>query len=290
MSERWVVEGRPIRVGLIGTGYVGKAVRLLFGRPGYEVVAWDAADGTPYPREALAACDFGIVCVSTPPLPTGAADVANVVAAVETLPIERVLLKSTVPPGTTEALARRTGKQLCFWPEYIGESDYYNPNFPSRIEEVPFAIVGGEPALRSWFVDRLIEVLGPSKRYFQCTAREAETIKYAENAFLATKVSFVNEFRRIAEAVGADWNTVREGWLLDPRIGPSHTAAFATRPGYSGKCLPKDVDAIVAASRAAGYEPALLAEVAEGNRRRLAEAEEAAAAALPDEQPEALAR
>lgn len=273
MSERWVAESRPVRVGLIGTGYVGNAVRQLFGGTGYELVAWDLTDRTPYPEEQLAACDFGVVCVSTPPLPTGGADVSHVLAAIDAIPLQRVLLKSTVPPGTTDELVARTGKRICFWPEYIGESPYYNPHFPSRIEDVPFAVLGGAPADRHWFLDRLIEVLGPTKRYFQCSAREAEMIKYAENAYLATKVSFVNELRRISEAVGADWHTVREGWLLDPRVEPSHTAAFATSPGFSGKCLPKDVDAIVAASRAAGYEPALLAEVADGNRRRLAEAE-----------------
>lgn len=252
---------------MIGTGYVGTAVRQLFDGPHHEIVSWDREDRSPYPHEELASCDFGIVCVGTPSLPSGEADVSHVRSAVETLPLERILLKSTVPPGTTDSLAAQTGKRICLWPEYIGESAYHNPYFPERIEEVPFVVVGGEAPDRRWFVDRLIEVLGPTKRYFQCTAREAEVIKYAENAFFATKIAFANELRRISEAVGADWHTVREGWVLDPRVGPMHTAAFATRPGFSGRCLPKDLDAIVAASRAAGYEPALLAEVADGNRR-----------------------
>jgi UDPglucose 6-dehydrogenase len=73
-------------------------------------------------------------------------------------------------------------------------------------------------------------VLGPTKTYFQCSAIEAEIIKYMENSYLATKVSFVNEFRRICETFGADWHAVREGWLLDPRVEPTHTAAFASAP------------------------------------------------------------
>ena len=63
--------------------------------------------------------------------------------------------------------------------------------------------------------------------------------------YLATKVSFVNEFRRICEILGADWHTVREGWLLDPRVEPAHRAAFASTPGFGGRCLPKDLSAII---------------------------------------------
>lgn len=88
-----------------------------------------------------------------------------------------------------------------------------------------------------------------------------------ENAYLATKVTFVNEFRKICEAFGADWHTVREGWLLDPRIEPTHTAAFATAPGFAGKCLPKDLSAIIQAATRSGYDPGLLNEVLRSNER-----------------------
>jgi UDPglucose 6-dehydrogenase len=249
-----------VRVGVVGLGYVGKAVVDCFGAH-HEVVAWDAADGGAYPSEQLAACDYAVVCVSTPELDTGHCDVSAVEQAVSVLPCERVLLKSTVPPGTTDRLAATMNKQVCYWPEYIGQSQYYNPYFPTAIEEVPFVIVGGEPSIRSWFVDVLSARLGPTKQYFQCTAVEAELAKYAENAYIATKVTFVNEFRRISEAFGVDWNTVREAWLLDPRVERMHTAAFAGAPGFSGKCLPKDVRAIVAAAIDAGYAPGLLQQV-----------------------------
>ncbi len=106
-----------------------------------------------------------------------------------------------------------------------------------------------------------------SVRYFQCSAREAEIIKYMENAHLAAKVSFVNEFRRICEAFGADWHTVREGWLLDPRVEPAHTAAFASAPGFGRKCLPKDLNAIIRAASDAGYSPLLLREILSSNAR-----------------------
>ena len=247
-------------------GRVGRSVASLF-EHSHEVVPWDDSWADPYPQAALAACDFTVVAVHTPPLASGHADVSAVMDAVAAAPTERILLKSTVPPGTTDRLAAETAKSICFCPEYISESEYYNPYFASVIEEVPFVVLGGEPTVRRWFIDRLMLVLGPTKPYFQCTAREAEIIKYAENAYFATKITFVNELRSICEAFEADWHTVREGWLLDPRVEPMHTAAFGDRRGFSGKCLPKDLQAIVAATADAGYTAALLQEVLQSNTR-----------------------
>jgi UDPglucose 6-dehydrogenase len=247
-------------VGVIGLGHVGGSVCELFADH-VRLVTWDRTDDRPYPDAALASCDFVVVCVDTPPTADGSADVSSVVQATARLPCDRVLLKSTVPPGTTTRLVQSTGKRICYWPEYVGESRYHNPFFSSKIEEVPFVILGGEPADRRWFIDRLLPVLGPTKTYFQCDAVEAELIKYAENAYFAAKITFVNEFRRICEAFSADWHTVREGWLLDPRVEPMHTAAFEDDPGFEGKCLPKDVRAIIAAAEDRGYTASFLAQV-----------------------------
>ncbi len=120
-----------------------------------------------------------------------------------------MLLKSTVPPGTTDLLTSVTGKQICFSPEYVGESSCHHPFWPAGVRDLPFVILGGEPPVRRQFIDMLQPVLGPAKVYSQCTAREAEIIKYMENAYLATKVSFVNEFRRICGVrAGLVWQHV----------------------------------------------------------------------------------
>jgi UDPglucose 6-dehydrogenase len=255
-----------MKIGIIGLGHVGATMRALF-ESHAAIVAFDQADTLPYPHDELSACDFAVICVSTPAGPDGACDTSNVIDAVKQLPTQRVLIKSTVPPGTTAELAEATGKTICFSPEYVGESTYHQPFWGESAAGVPFVILGGQPDARRYFIDSLLPVLGPSKVYFQCTAREAEVIKYMENAFFATKVTFVNEFFEICQAVGADWHTVREGWLLDPRVEPMHTAVFAASRGYAGKCLPKDTDAIVHAAAKAGYHPRLLAEVARSNAR-----------------------
>ncbi len=253
-----------MRIGIIGMGHVGVAMRGLF-QDHAEIVTFDAATPDRYPKEQLSTCDFAIVCVDTPAGGAGECDTSNVYDAIKMLPTERVLLKSTVRPGTTDELVALTGKQICFSPEYTGQSTYYNPYWDDKATAVPFVILGGAPDVRRWFIDMLLPVLGPTKSYFQCSALEAEIVKYMENAYFATKISFVNEFFEICNVFGADWHTVREGWLLDPRVESMHTAVFVRSRGFGGKCLPKDVRAIVHAATAAGYEPSLLAEVLRSN-------------------------
>ncbi|MGH3901299.1 MAG: hypothetical protein ACRDTA_24225 [Pseudonocardiaceae bacterium] len=228
-------------------------------------MTFDAATSDRYPKDQLSTCDFAIVCVDTPAGDAGECDTSNVYDAIRMLPTERVLLKSTVRPGTTGELVALTGKKICFSPEYSGQSTYYNPYWDGGASTVPFVILGGVPDVRRWFIDMLLPVLGPTKSYFQCSALEAEIIKYMENAYFATKISFANEFFEICKAFGADWHTVREGWLLDPRVEPMHTAVFLRSRGFGGKCLPKDLRAIVHAATAEGYEPSLLAEVLRSN-------------------------
>lgn len=254
-------------VGVIGLGHVGANVRRLF--EGHaEVVEYDVSLDEDYPQERLSQCDFAAVCVDTPCSESGECRTRNVWNAVERLPVDRVLLKSTVSPGTTDELVRVTRKSVCFAPEYVGESQYFSPFW--RNDEpaaVPFVILGGEESVRRWFIEALLPIFGPSKTYFQCSAIEAEMIKYMENGYFATKLSFVNEFARMCEEFDADWHTVREGWLLDPRVEGDHTAVFRETPGFGGKCLQKDLSAIIWAAKSRGYCPRLLEEVRASNER-----------------------
>ena len=255
-----------MRVGVIGVGRVGRAVVELF-HDSSDVVAWDIAYGTEYPSAELRSCKFAIICVGTASGADGTPDLSSVEEAVHRVPCQSILLKSTVPPGTTDRLIQESGREICYWPEYVSESRYFNPFFPQHIREVPFVIFGGSASIRRQYIDLLMPVLGPTKNYYQCEALEAEIVKYMENCFFATKITFVNEFRSICEAFGADWHTVREGWLQDPRIERMHTAAFGEDRGFGGKCLPKDLEAIIWASTNVGYTPGLLTEVRASNTR-----------------------
>lgn len=253
-------------VAIIGMGHVGKAMCHMLS-PHANIVTYDPQHDEDYPAAKLAECSVGIICVGTPSLPNGACDASNVLDAIERLPIQDILSKSTVAPGTTDWLIKNTGKNICFSPEYFGETNFYNPFWNDGPKSIPFLIFGGEQPVRARFVDFFLPITGPNKIYFQCSAIEAELIKYMENSYIAAKVSFVNEFRNICEALGADWHTVRQGWLLDPRVSPFHTAAFQSAPGFDGKCIPKDLCAIIASATEAGYSPSLLIEILRSNDR-----------------------
>jgi nucleotide sugar dehydrogenase len=253
-----------MRIGVIGLGHVGHSVVTQFS--GHDVVTYDILDRTPYPSEALASCDVAMICVDTPARHDGSADVSRVEAALAQLPCRTVLLRSTVPPGTTERLTQLTGKDICFWPEYVGETHYLGGSWEQFAARDPFVILGGEAAIRRRMIDLLQPTFGPQVRFFQCSSREAELVKYMENSYFAAKITFVNEFRLLSERLGVDWHTVREGWLLDPRVERDHSVAFADQRGFDGKCLPKDLAAILRVAEDSGLQLKMLEAVQDANR------------------------
>jgi UDPglucose 6-dehydrogenase len=119
-----------------------------------------------------------------------------------------------------------------------------------------FVIIGGEPGVRDVVARAYAEVLGQDFKFNFCSARTAEVCKYMENCFLATKVTFVNQFFDIATAFDVDYSELRNLWTLDRRVGNSHTQVTPQR-GYGGRCLPKDMQAMIAAMRPFGGAPVL---------------------------------
>ena len=254
-----------MKIGIVGCGYVGKAVAKMFVRQ-HDITIQDpdAGEAGDVNRDM---CDVVFVCVPTPMDESGQCDTSIVEAVVTSVKAPMIILKSTVAPGTTDAMIQATGKNIVFSPEYAGESSYWSSHaFHRDMVATPFFCFGGAPKNTSKCVDLYLTVAGPEKRYIQTTAKTAELAKYAENTFFATKIMFCYEFAKICEAHGADWNSVREVWLADPRINPMHTAAFARneRP-FGGKCLPKDLSAIIESSSEEGHFPRLLVLVQDMN-------------------------
>ena len=247
---------------MIGLGHVGRNVHQRLRELGVEVVGYDRACDGPYPEAELAGCDFAVICVGTPSRADGSADLEDVYAAVNQVPTRRVLLRSTVPPGTTDALVSHTGKDVCFSPEYVGETRFAGTRWTS---DDLFQVLGGSPEVTRWFAARLAEIHGPEPRLHQCSAVEAEIVKYMENSYFAVKVTFVNEFYELCQRLGADWFTVREAWLADPRVERDHTAVLPRSRGYGGRCLPKDVDAILALAEEIGLPLPLLTATKSAN-------------------------
>jgi UDPglucose 6-dehydrogenase len=247
------------RVAVIGVGVVGRAQVRLLGD--LAAVTWDPAHGNPYPRRAVDSCDLALICAGTPEGRGGAADLSQVQDALDQLPAcLPALIRSTIPPGTMGRLEKENSRTVGHWPEFLNE----RPGGPwQESADVPFAILGGTPAAHETFGPLITAVHSAP---YLCTGLEAELAKYAVNCHLAVKVTFANEMAAICEALGADWEHVRAGWVLDPRAGTSHSQVIGPG-GYGGRCLPKDMAALSAAARAAGYEPRLLAAVRAANSR-----------------------
>ncbi len=246
-----------MKLGIVGYGVVGKALAKVFridsGNP--DLVIYDKflkGMNTPARRAAIQKCDLVFVAVPTPPRADGSCDTSAVEEVASWIsPV--MCVKSTVPPGTVDGLAKRTRKTICFSPEYVGETLWH----PLKgIESHGFIIVGGPRAGCDLVIRAYQQFLGPLPRYIITTAKTAELCKYMENAFLATNVSFVNQFYDLAQGFGVDYDELRELWLADERVGRSHTIVTQER-GYRGRCLPKDMGAIIYAAREAGGAPLL---------------------------------
>lgn len=251
-----------MRIGVIGMGHVGTMTADILAATS-TLVTYDRASGDAYPAEDLEQCAFVVVCVNTPSLDDGTVDLTQVEDAFDVLPVSvPVVLRSTVPPGTSAVLSAKYSRVVIFWPEYVGETTFAIPTWPRLSQEEPFQLFGAEQsALTSAWLDHVAVTFGPMVRIHRVAPAAAELAKYMENSWFAVKVTFVNEFRRLAEGLGLEWLSVRESWLLDPRVDRDHSEAFAGRPGYGGRCLPKDVAGILAAARAQGIELPMMASV-----------------------------
>lgn len=252
------------RAAIIGYGYVGKAVGEFL-KQAYDIVIYDPALGYA-DKEAANAAEFAVVCVPTPMQQGGAVDLSYIEETFSWLATPLIVVKSTIPPGTTATLAEKHGKSICFSPEYIGEGNYPVPYWdgiphPTDMKYHSFHIFGGEKHITTEAVEYWKRAAGPFARFHECDATTAELVKYTENALIATKVTFVNELYDIAETFGTDFNELRELWLLDGRVGRSHTLVYKNNRGFGGKCIPKDTNGIVEAAKKKGYVPELLSSV-----------------------------
>ena len=247
-------------VAIIGMGVVGRAQAQLFG----DELTYDIRDAQDYPEKAIAKSDFAVIAVGTPESWDGHADLTAVQDAVKALPPGLpVLVRSTLPPGTSRDL--RTGRAPGLYahaPEFLTERD--GGSWPDSAS-VPFMILGGSPAARQFFRFHLENAY--QGRIHECSALEAELAKYTANLAWAARVTFVNEMANICDAVGADWENVRDAWLCDERVTPAYTTMAGFRPGFGGACWPKDLAALIATATDTGYEPEFLRAISRVNAR-----------------------
>ena len=287
-------------VAVIGTGYVGLTTAVCLADIGHQVTGVDIDEakvarmsrGEPTIYEpgledlmrhtletgrlrftsdyaqAIPGADFVFIAVGTPPGRRGEADLVFVKQAAKGIAASMkktvtIVNKSTVPIGTGNIVARIVGENLNdeipFYvvsnPEFLREgSAIYDFMHPDRL------VFGSHDESAARGVAALYSKL--DTRVLITDLHTAEMIKYASNAFLATRISFINEMARICERVDADVKVVSEGMGMDHRIGPLFLDAGI---GYGGSCFPKDVKALARMAETMGYHPELLDAVMEIN-------------------------
>ena len=233
-------------IGIIGQGFVGNAVYRKF-KNYFDVYTYDIKSKLSNSSEQKTLDNkIVFVCLPTPMDEVGRCNTSIVEEAVKRCAefgkTEIVVIKSTIPPGTTQKLNKKyPSLQIVFNPEFLTErnavSDYENQ---SRI------ILGG-PRPASTELKRIFSKVFPKARIIKTNSTYAEMVKYTTNAFLSTKVSFANEIYQICEKVGADYDKVIEYATLDERLGeshwgvPGHDGDF----GFGGHCFPKDLAALI---------------------------------------------
>jgi UDPglucose 6-dehydrogenase len=201
------------------------------------------------------------VCVDTPPTYSGDADLSRVQAVVAEMGDDgehALVMKSTVPAGTGDAI-RRELPEIAYvsCPEFLKEGSAIDDFLdPDRV------VIGADPG-DEWAADAVAALYEPlGGEVVRTDVATAEMIKLASNAFLATKISFINEIANVCEEVGADVAEVARGMGLDQRIGPSFLRAGL---GYGGSCFPKDVSSLKQLAGNTGYHFQLLTAVIEVN-------------------------
>jgi UDPglucose 6-dehydrogenase len=308
-----------MKLAVFGAGYVGLVTGACFAELGNEVLVYDiderktdalrggkvpfyepgledmvrrnvAAGRLRFTADAAEAAGFGevtFIAVGTPSLPDGNPDLKYVQAAVATIGENMspsgtiVVMKSTVPPGTTarmrtvlkEVLAAPTKFAVVSNPEFLKEGDAIRDFMkPDRI------VVGVE---EEWAREKMEELYVPLAKnghpILFMDPVSSEMSKYAANALLATKISFMNQIAGLCEAFGADVEEVRQAIAADSRIGPHFLYPGV---GYGGSCFPKDVQALAAMARAQGQGAEILEAVERVNETQKTRLVDRAAAAM----------
>ncbi len=215
-------------------------------------------------------CEAVVIATGTPPNPDGSADLQQVRDALDWIKLMPspsgspvVVMKSTVPPGTGQGIIERELKETGF--SYVSNPEFLREGWAVHDWQHPHHIVIGASIGDSHGIDVVKRMhVGLEAPYTVTDITSAEMIKSASNAFLATRISFINEIANLCDQVGASIEDVSEALSLDPR----HGSRIFPGIGFGGSCLPKDIDALKHLSRANGLDAALLHSVAKINNRQ----------------------
>jgi UDPglucose 6-dehydrogenase len=249
-------------IGIIGQGFVGNAIYQKF-KEYFVVNTYDLDPqkrNTDSLKKVVDKSEFIFVCLPTPMKSIdGSCDISIVENVIEEInSIDKhviVVIKSTIPPGTTEKLNRK----------YENINIVFNPEFLTEVNAVQDfndqkRIVLGGPRPSTTKLRRIYTKVFPKAHIIKTDSTHAEMVKYLTNSFLATKVSFANEIYQICDKLNLDYDKVVEYSTLDERLGQSHWSVPGPDGdlGYGGHCFPKDVRALIHLAEKMSINPLML--------------------------------
>lgn len=266
-----------MNIGIIGVGFVGGATAEVL-KKDHKIYFYDKYK-SPYNNlnnlDLISEnCKFIFLCVPTPMKKSGAIDYSNILDSLDSLlkSVKKlgkdssdilIIIRSTAVPGTTEMLGEKYSFRFAFNPEFLREK--------YALEDMQNSdrfVIGSKKVEDCEAVAKIYKSIFPKANYILTDTKTSEMIKYAANGMLIGQIALANEFYKICESLGINYDEVKKAILLDDRIArnidvPGPDGDF----GFGGKCFPKDFNAIMYAAREQGYKPYLFEEIWKSNER-----------------------
>jgi UDPglucose 6-dehydrogenase len=253
-----------MKIGIIGLGVVGSAIRYGFEKLGHDVVFHDIALGTKI--QDVLESEICFLCVPSPSEPDGRCDTSIVERVIANLALEEykgiICIKSTVVPGTTEKLKEKySNKKICFVPEFLRER-CASLDF---VENHDVCIIGCDSEEHYKLIK---EVHGHLPRKFKkLTTTEAELSKYFNNVYNATLITFANSFYEVCKSSGANYTKVKNAIVLREHIQDIYLDCNKNFRGFGGMCLPKDTKALASLCKEKGLNVEFFDNILEENSK-----------------------
>jgi UDPglucose 6-dehydrogenase len=285
--EKELTESKKPSIGVCGTGFVGATCYQAF----HQLEGWEAKAFDKNPEdsllaksmgkvvnfvslEELAKCDVVFVCVPTPmKLSTGESDTSIVEHCVATLrnynKTNSIVIKSTVPPGTTKKLNFNHGN-VFFNPEFLTEANAYSDFISLEyqiigINEDNKDTVNHEHPLLRLYRDSYVQKITSAEQLFVMDSTSAEMVKYIRNCYLATRLSFFNEIYQVCEKLDLNYEKVVHYAGIDKRVGQHYNKVDPELKGWGLSCFPKDLNALKHLAEQLGIKPLVLQSVWDKN-------------------------
>lgn len=260
-----ILKNKP---GIIGCGFVGTACEMGFSKVPHTVVrVHDKFKPSDSLERIVLKSEILFICLPTPMQPDGHCDTSIIeyvlhdVDQLTNIP-KTIVLKSTVPPGTTERFqAMFPNHAFVFNPEFLTEANFVSDFMNQKTVFLGLAKDGTRIDRLERLYSEFFALQGDmGQKLVICKSRDAEMLKYATNAFLATKLSFFNEIFQICKAIGVEYSSLKHLMSYDDRIGRSHTSVPGPdgQFGWSKSCFPKDLNALIALAKDLDVDPIML--------------------------------